>query len=476
MKMQEVNLATNDEGRKVLDMDAIHSLASHLKGDIIVPGDETYEKARRVWNGMIDRLPGMIVRCGGAADVTAAVHFARDNNIKLSVRGGGHNVAGLAVADDGMVIDLSGMRSVHVDPPGRTARAEGGATLGDLDRETQAFGLSVPLGVVSKTGVAGLTLHGGMGWLTRKYGMTIDNLLSADVVTADGRLLRAGPDENADLFWALRGGGGNFGIVTSFEFRVHPVGPEVWLGVPMYPLEKAEDAMRFFREYMKTAPEDLGAIAVFWSVPPVPVIPQELHGKPVLIFLSCYHGPFEEGEKALKPLREFDKPLADLSTSMKFSDVQKFLDPDYPDGRLYYWKSLHMRELTDEAIRAMAAYAGERPSPITSIDVWCLDGAPGRVGMDETPFSHRDAPYLFAIESNWDDPAGSEKNIAWTRKVFQEIKQYSTGGTYLNFPGFNEEKEELVKGAYGKNYERLRTIKRKYDPDNVFRGNFNIKA
>jgi FAD/FMN-containing dehydrogenase len=474
--MEQIEIVTNNEERRNINKAALHSLASKLRGELFMSdSDGSYEKARTVWNGLIHKKPGFIVQCRGAADVMEAVNFARREDIKLSVRGGGHNVAGLAVSDGGMVIDLSGMRGVHVDLVRRSVRAEGGALLGDLDHETQAFGLSAPIGVVSETGIAGLTLHGGYGWLSRKYGMTIDNLLSLDVVTAAGNLLRASADENPDLFWALRGGGGNFGVVTSFEYRLHPVGPDVWFAVPMYPLEKADEAMRFFREYMSSAPEELGCIAVFWSVPSVQEIPANLHGIPVLIFLGCYTGPFEEGEKVLKPLREFDTPIADLSAPMKFKEVQKALDADYPDGRLYYWKSLYMTELTDDAIRAVASIAAERPSPITSVDLWYLKGAASRVGIEETPFASRDATYLFALESNWDDPAESEKNIAWSRKVFNDMKQFSTGSSYLNFPGFAEDRDTLIKAAYGRNYERLRQIKAKYDPGNLFHGNLNIK-
>jgi hypothetical protein len=472
--MQTLNIKTTNGGKTSMDMTKIEAFQSSLQGDLLYPNNNGYEDARKVWNGMIDKKPALITRCKGTADVISAVNFARDNHLLFSLRGGGHNVAGGAVCDGGMVIDLSKMKSVQVDPAKRIARAEAGATLGDLDHETQAFGLAAPVGVVSATGVAGLTLHGGLGWLTRKYGMTVDNLLSVDIVTADGQLLKASKAENADLFWAVRGGGGNFGIVTSFEFRIHPVGPMVWLAVPMYAMDKAEDALRFFRDFMAQAPEELGAIAVFWNAPKEPPIPEKARGAPVIIFLACYTGPFEDGEEVIRPLREFDTPLADLSGPMRFLEVQKFLDADYPDGMFYYWKSLYLESLSDEVIHAISGHAAERPSPITSLDVWGLGGERSRIGPGETPLARR-PPFLLGIESNWEKSEHSEENVAWTRKVFKDMERFTRSGSYLNFPGFNEEGEDLLKGAYGSNYERLQTIKAKYDPHNLFQGNVNIK-
>lgn len=472
--MQTLNVKTINGGQTSIDMTMIEAFQSRLRGDLLYPNSNAYEDARRVWNGMIDKKPALIARCRGTADVISAVNFARDNHLLFSVRGGGHNVAGGAICDGGMVIDMSKMRSVRVDPGQRTARAEAGATLGDLDHETQAFGLSAPVGVVSATGIAGLTLHGGLGWLTRKYGMTVDNLLSVDMVTADGQLLKASTDENADLFWGVKGGGGNFGIVTSFELRLHPVGPMVWLAVPMYAAEKGEEGLRFFRDFMAEAPEELGAIAVFWNAPMEPPIPEEVRGAPVIIFLACYTGPFEDGEEVVRPLREFDTPVADLSGPMRFVEVQKFLDADYPDGMFYYWKSLYLENLSDEVISAIAAHANERPSPITSLDVWGLGGKMSRVGPGDTPLRRR-PPFLLGIESNWEKFEDSDKNIGWTREVYKDMERFSQSGLYLNFPGFAEEGDHLLKGAYGSNYERLQTIKAKYDPNNLFQGNLNIK-
>ncbi|RPJ75963.1 MAG: FAD-binding oxidoreductase, partial [Desulfobacteraceae bacterium] len=313
------------------------SLQGRVRGRIITAGDEAYESARKVWNGLIDRNPGVIVQCREAADVAAAVTFANEHGITISARSGGHNVAGSSLVENGFLIDLSSMRGVRVDPEKRKAVAQGGARLGDVDRATQAHGLAAPLGVVSATGVAGLTLHGGVGWLLRKHGLSIDNLAAVEIVTADGRLRRADPIENADLFWAVRGGGGNFGVVTSFEFKLHPVGPDVWLAAPIYPLARAGEVMAAFRDYMEAAPDELMGLGVFWSAPEVPQVPQNQHGAPVVILLGCYTGPYEKGEKILAPLRRIGTPIADLGGPMRFVDVQTFLDADYPDGKFYYW-------------------------------------------------------------------------------------------------------------------------------------------
>jgi hypothetical protein len=473
--MKKLKIMTNKGKNAILDMTTIQEFKNKLHGVVVLPQDESYERLRRIWNGMIDKHPGLIIQCTGVADVMNTVKFGRKHDLKVSIRGGGHNVAGHAISESGMVIDLSQMKSVYVDPEKRTARAEAGVTLGDLDHETHAFGLAVPVGLVSATGVAGLTLHGGIGWLSRRHGLSIDNLTSVDVVTADGKFLKANSHQNTDLFWAVKGGGGNFGIVTSFEFRLHPVGPQVWLAMTLYSADKASAALRFFRDYIATAPEELGALAVFWSAPDEPPIPKESQGKPVVIFLACYTGDFEKGEQVIKPLREFDTPIIDHSGAMPFNQVQKSLDADYPDGRLYYWKSLYLQGLDDETIEAIINHAAERPSPITSLDVWALGGKIAQNRSSETAFAQRKAPFLLGIESNWDNPKDSAKNITWTRKVFNDMKKFSTGGSYLNFPGFFEEGEELLQGAYGNNYERLQQIKAKYDPDNFFKGNLNIK-
>lgn len=469
------NVATNRGDRFSIDESEFEHLKSRLRGSLVTPEDPAYDEARKVWNGLIDKRPGLIVRCTGAADVIASINFAREHDLVVAVRGGGHNVAGHAVCEGGMVIDLSRMRGVRVDPDRRTVRVEGGATLGDIDHETQAFGLAVPLGLVSATGVGGFALHGGYGWLLRRFGLAADNLLAADVVTADGRLRKASAEENDDLFWALRGGGGNFGVVTSLEFRCHPVGPEIWFAAPFYPLEKVESGLAFFREFMKRAPDDLGAIAVAWNAPTEPSFPEKARGAPVLILAACYSGSVEDGERVTRPLREFDAPIVDLSGPMRFLDLQRFFDRDYPEGRFYYWKSQYVPELTNEVIRTAARHAAERPSPLTSIDIWALGGAAGGVDPRATALPWRSAGFLYTIESNWDAPGATPANIGWTRKAFDEMNRLSKGGIYLNFPGVAEDGESLVRGAYGGNYERLRAVKAKYDPGNLFHGNFNVR-
>lgn len=472
--MQTATIRTKDGTDRQVDGGQLETLSRELIGELILPEDDRYDEARAVWNGMIDRRPGMIVRCRGATDVIHAVNFVRENNLELSVRGGGHNVAGAAVRESAVSIDLSEMNQVSVDPEGERATVEAGATLGDVDAATQEHGLAVPLGVVSATGVAGLALHGGYGWLTRQYGLTADNMVSAEVVTANGDLLTADMENNPDLLWALRGGGGNFGIVTSFEFRAYPVGPEVWFAATMYPAEVGREGLRFYREFVQSAPKELGAIAFYWSAPDEEPIPKDFRGRPVFMFAGCYTGPVHDGEKAVRPLREFDKPVADLSGKMPYVEVQQFLDEDYPNGRNYYWKSTYLRGLEDELIDAIARYAAERPSPLTSIDVWSLGGAVQRYGSADSPLIHRRAPFLLAIESNWEDSSRNEENVEWTREAFQDLSRFSDGGTYLNFPGFAEEGEEMLRGAYGPNYKRLRRIKAKYDPDNLFHGHLNI--
>ncbi len=457
------------------DRATIEAWAGQLRGEAIFPDDNAYGEARRVWNGLIDRRPAVILRCAEAADVAHAVRFATEHGLLTSVRGGGHNVAGNAVLDGAMVIDLSTMREVRVDPVGRRAHVQGGATLGDLDRETGRHGLAAPIGVVSATGVAGLTLHGGLGWLTRKYGASLDNVVSVEIVTADGRLRRASAKENSDLFWAVRGGGGNFGVVTSFEFELHPVGPDVWFAAVFYPLDRAAEGLRFYRDHMRTAPEELGSIAVLWTAPEEAFIPEEARGDPVLVFLACYSGPFDQGEAAIRPFRDFGEALADLSGPMPFVEVQKFLDADYPNGRNYYWKSNYLNALTDAAIDRLVAHTKTRPSPLTSIDVWALGGAFARVPTGGTAFAQRQAPFLIGVESNWDEPDRAEENVAWARAVVEDMERLSGASAYLNFPGFSEEGEDQLARAFGAHYKRLREVKAKYDPDNLFRANLNIR-
>lgn len=456
-----------------LDEEVIVEFQRQLQGRLLTRADDGYDEARKVWNGLIDKHPALIAQCAGAADVIVAVDFARRREILLSVRSGGHNVAGQAVCNDGLVIDLSPMRAVRVDPIARTVQVQGGATLGDIDRATQPFGLAVPIGLVSATGIGGLTLHGGMGWLTRKHGLTIDNLISVEIVTADGRLRKASETEHPDLFWALRGGGGNFGIVTSFEFRAHPVGPQVWFLAPIYPIAQAKRVLHFVKDFATNAPEDLGLLAVLWSAPNEEPVPREHRQEPVIIVAGCYSGPFETGEQVIKPLREITDPIADLSGPMPFERVQTFLDADYPDGLLYYWKSAYLKELREEPIDLLIDHAAARPSLLSSLDIWFLQGALNRVPADRTAFARRDMNYLIGIEANWTDPEQSDANFAWARGAFADMQPYAHGA-YLNFPGFMEDGDKLLQGAYEANYERLLAIKTKYDPDNRFHGALNI--
>jgi FAD/FMN-containing dehydrogenase len=454
----------------------VETLRTSLRGIVITPADSSYDEARSVWNGMIDRRPALIVKCNGTADVIACVNYARDQNLPVAVRGGGHNVGGSAVCDGGLVIDLSPMRNVRVDPERRVARVGGGATLGDIDHETQAFGLATPAGVVSETGIGGLSLHGGMGFLMRRHGLASDNILSADVVTADGKLIVADQNNNADLLWALRGGGGNFGVVTSFEFQLHSVGPTVWIAMVMYPVAAAQQVLQYFRDFPNTAPDELSGITVLWTAPTEDPIPEEHRGKPIIAVLYCYTGDFDKGEEVLRPLRSLATPVVDLSGPMPFVEAQRIFDPDYPRGRRYYWKSTYLRDLSDEVINLLTTYETTRPSPINSIDLWMLGGAMGRVAPESTAFYRRDAPFLVGIEANWDDPAMDEANIAWVRDFYRDAQQFSPGGVYLNFAGFAEEGEALMQASYGGNYERLREIKAKFDPENFFRSNLNISV
>ena len=434
-----------------------------LRGELIRLGDQRYEEARKVFNGMIDRRPALIVRCAGVADVIAAVNFARETDTLVAIRGGGHNVAGNAVCDDGLVIDLSAMKSVRVDPKNRTARAEGGATWGDFDHETQAFGLATTGGIVPSTGIAGLTLGGGIGYLNRKYGLACDNLLSADVVTADGQLLRASAEENDDLFWGLRGGGGNFGVVTSFQYRIHPVGP-VLAGELVYPLDQAKQVLRFYRDWSAAAPDELRADPTLLSGPE----------GPALDIIVCYCGAIEEGEKLLRPLRSFGAPMVDTVAPVPYATLQNILTEIFQPGFLQYWKAGFIRAFSDDAIEALVDFfAGDVPTPFAAIAIEHLGGAVGRVSSQGTAFNHRDASHSFLVLRMWRDSAESQTNIDWVRGCYQTAEPFLKGGVYVNYLG--DEGEARVRAAYGANHERLAVIKKKYDPTNALRLNQNIK-
>jgi FAD/FMN-containing dehydrogenase len=466
---------TTSARMQTLDAQDIAGLAASLRGRVLGPGDDGFPEACALWNGMVTRRPRLVVKPTGAADVSATVKFARAHGLPLSVRGGGHNVAGNALCDGGVAIDLSGMRGVRVDPVRRIARAEGGATLGDVDHEAQAHALATPLGVVSRTGVGGLTLHGGLGFLTRHFGLSCDNLIGADVVTADGRLVTADRDHHSDLLWALRGGGGNFGVVTSLEYQLHPVGPEVWMFIVMYPMDEAQAVFRFFREYMPTAPDDLMAVAILWNSPHDESIPEAARNQPVAILAGAHSGPFAEGERAIAPFRQVATPLVDFSGPMPFVAAQRLFDADFPNGRRYYWKSLYLDSLDDTAVAMLVDRARARPSKLSSVDIWALGGAMRREPAGGSAFSHRDRPFLLGIEANWDDASDDARNVEWARGHFADMGRFSRGGMYLNFPGLAEEGDALLRQSFGSSYERLQAVKAKYDPENVFRSTFNIE-
>jgi FAD/FMN-containing dehydrogenase len=445
-----------------------------LRGRLISSNHADYDTARAVWNGAIDRRPRLIAQCIGAADVVAAVRFARDHNLQIAIRGGGHNVAGTAVCDDGIVIDLSAMRGVQVDPAGRRAWVQGGALWGDVDHETQAHGLATTGGIVSHTGVAGLTLGGGVGWLMRRHGLTVDNLIAVDVVTADGRVLRASEDEHSDLFWALRGGGGNFGVVTSFEFRLHAVGPTVLAGPILWDARDAGEVLRLYRDFVGDAPDELGTVVRFGAAPPLPVIPAHLHWRPVVMVGTCYTGPIEVGERLLRPLRASRTPLLDLVGPTPYAGFQSALDSTVVHGWNYYWKSTYLPELRDDLVDVIAEHAFSCSSPRSYVAMFHLKGAVSRVAEGATAFGNRQASHAITLDAVWRPGEESgDRDIDWTRKFFAALGRFREG-VYVNFLG-GDEGPDRIREAYGASvYDRLVAVKTAYDPDNVFHHNQNI--
>ena len=441
----------------------VEAFATAFRGTLIRSGHVDYETARRIWNASIDKRPGMIARCSGLADVIAAVRFAREHGLLVAVRGGGHNVGGRATCDGGLVVDLSRMKGIYVDANARRARVQPGVLLGELDRETHVYGLAVPLGAVSKTGVAGLTLGGGVGWLARKYGLTCDNVISYEIVTADGEVLHVSADEHPDLFWALRGGGGNFVIVSSFEFRLHPVST-VLGGLIVHPRDRATDLLKFYRDFSESAPDELATYAGLLYTP---------DGLPAAAIVTCYCGDLTEGEKVIAPLRSFGSPLMDAIQPMPFPVMQTLLDDAVPDGNQNYWKSAFLRSLSDDAIDTIVGYANQATSPLTAVLVEQYGGAASRVGAQETAFGQRGAEYDLGILTQWTDPADSQRHIAWTRAFAEAMAPYRSGTYLLNFLGADET-AETIRAAFGPNYDRLVEIKTKYDPTNFFRVNQNI--
>jgi FAD/FMN-containing dehydrogenase len=470
--MSTLEVADRSEAVSRIDSAAVDALRVGLRGQAILPGQAGYDDARTVWNAMIDRKPALVVRCLGASDVIRSIRFARDQNLALAVRGGGHNIAGSAVCDDGLLVDLSAMRSVWVDAMSGRARVGPGATLGDFDREAQAFGLATPLGINSTTGVAGLTLGGGFGWLSRKYGLSVDNLLSADLVTADGELLRASESDNPDLFWALRGGGGNFGVVTSFEFGLHKVGPDVLSGLIVFPFERARDVFAGYRDFCAGVPEELSVWAVLRKAPPLPFLPADVHGREVLVLALLYAGDPEEGRRLIEPLRHLGAPAGEAVGVQPFVAWQSAFDPLLQPGARNYWKSHDFAQLADPAIEQIVRYAGELPSPHCEIFVGHLGGAINRLATDATAYPHRDAEFVLNVHARWEDPKEDESCISWARRFFADLAPYATGGVYVNF--MTQDEQARIRDAYGGNYARLAELKRKYDPGNVFRVNQNI--
>src|SRR5215468_6068579 len=465
--------APTESSTKMISLDMVSALRGKVRGTVALPGEDGYDAARSIWNAMIDRRPALVVRCLGAADVINAVKLARDEKLLLAVRSGGHNIAGNAVCDGGLLIDLSPMKSVRVDPAARTARVEPGATLADFDREAQAFALATPLGINSTTGVAGLTLGGGFGWTTRKFGLTIDNLISADVVTADGKLIRASEAEHHDLFWALRGGGGNFGVVTSFEFKLHPLGPEVLSGLVAHPLEKPGELLSEFRHIAREAPDELTIWVVMRKAPPLPFLPAEWHGKEVLIFAACYSGDMKEGEKAVKALRALGTPIADVISPHPFTGWQAAFDPLLAPGARNYWKSHDFIDLPDAALRAIMDAVRALPSPECEVFIAHVGGAMARVAASATAWPNRDAHFIMNAHTRWRDKAQDSACVAWARRLYEAAAPFASGSVYVNFMPADE--SHRVENAYGTNYSRLAEIKRRYDPDNLFRMNQNIR-
>ena len=450
----------------------IEQLRERVRGDVITPRDEGYEEARKVYNAMIDRRPRVVVRCVNAGDVMAAVDFARENQLDLAVRGGGHSVPGFGTCDDGVVVDLSRMRGIRVDPGNRTARAEGGATWGDFNHATHAVGLATTGGIISTTGIAGLTLGGGIGYLSRGFGLSCDNLVSADVVTADGRFLIASDHENQDLFWAIRGGGGNFGVVTSFEFRLHPV-KDIYGGPILYELKDAGTILRFFREFIANAPEEFGGFPAFQIAPPLPFIPEKRHGDTFCIVVACWAGPLDKGERALKPLRDAAPVVAEHVGPMPYPMLNSAFDALVPPGLQHYWKANFATELTDAAIEAHLTHGPKVPVVNSTVHIYPINGACHRVASDATAFAYRGANFAPVIAGMWPNPADNKANIKWVRDYYQAIAPHSEEGGYVNFMA--EDDQDRIKANYRGNYERLVKIKRKYDPSNLFHLNQNIK-
>jgi FAD/FMN-containing dehydrogenase len=470
--MSDISIERRSGGKKTLSSEALETLRQAMRGQLALPGQDGYASACTIWNAMIEKHPAVVARCAGVADVLRCVAFAREHDLLLGVRGGGHNIAGNALCDGGFQIDLSLLRSVRVDRTARRAQVEPGCTLSDFDHEAQAFGLATPLGINSTTGVAGLTLGGGFGWLTRKYGMSVDNLESADVVTANAELVRASKEQNPDLFWALRGGGGNFGIVTNFEFRLHPVGPNVLSGLVVFPFDQARTVLGKYRELAPSMSEDLNVWVVVRKAPPLPFLPAAVHGKEIVAFAVFYAGDPEKGRKEIEPVRSFGKAHGEHIGVQPYAAWQRAFDPLLTPGARNYWKSHNFTELAGGAIDTIIEYAGKLPSPQTEIFIGMLGGFASRVRADATAYASRDARFVMNVHGRWERPQDDERVISWAREFFRKSEPYASGSVYVNF--LTEDEGDRIQAAYGPNYRRLVEIKKKLDPDNLFRQNQNI--
>ena len=457
----------------MLNENSINELKANLRGEVIAPGEKGYDDARKVYNGMIHKRPRLIARCADTADVIHCVNFSREHNLLLAIRSGGHNAGGLGICDDGLVIDLAPMKYTRVDPAAQTVTAGGGCLWGDVDHATHAFGLATPSGIISTTGVGGLTLGGGIGYLTRKCGLTIDNLLSADVVLADGKFVKANADENPDLYWALRGGGGNFGVVTSFTFRSHAI-DMIYGGLMLYELSETADVMKWYRDLIPTAPDELNGYFAFLAVPPVAPFPQHLHKRKMCGVVWAYAGPLTKGEETFRPIRAFKKAALDFVGPLPQPALQSMFDAVYPPGLQWYWRADFVNEINDEAIAQHIRFGSALPSMHSTMHLYPINGAASRVGKKDTAWNYRDATWAQVMVGVDPDPANNEKTIAWTKSYYDALHPYSAGGAYVNFL-MGDEGAERVKATYGDNYRRLVAIKNQYDPDNLFRMNQNIK-
>jgi len=471
--MAGLQMKTRGNGDVILQEDTIRKFKESLRGELILSQDVGYDDARSVWNAMIDRRPALIARCLGVADVATCINFARESNLLLSIKGGGHNISGLAACERGLMLDMSRMRGIWLDPTLRTARAQAGCLLGDVDRETQVHGLAAVLGFVSATGIAGLTLGGGFGYLTRQFGWTSDNLLGVEIVTADGQVVRASEKENHDLFWGIRGGGGNFGVVTGFDYKLHPVGPEVIAGAIAWHADFSGEILEMCRTVMEKAPPELVCVAALRFAPPAPWLAKEIHGKPIVALFVCHTGSLADGEKILAPIKAFGSPVGDIIQRRPYVSQQSLLDATQPKGRRYHWKSEYLPVLNPNLLAIIRRHAASIASPHSAIILFPIDGALNRLAEDHSAVGNRDAAWVLNITASWEKPEDDATNIEWARAAWRDMRRFSTGGTYVNFLT-EEEGDERVRAAYGNNYDRLAELKSKWDPGNLFRMNKNI--